>query len=693
MKTVQKFKKVFLVASLVFILLATPFQKASATGWPVSDFLGHLLKGLHTAATYVGLASTGAPGSGAGARVVLKAGKKPCDIAKKAQEIVNTADAFGAASAIAGNAGEIARLNTKITALTLVRTCYMAYQEIEEDAGSLASTVGGQQVLTALQEADFNVQQAILSLDKRIDDLVALRSQAVTSLWKAVGVRILYNVQHRIATKLINQMVAKYKIGNVTNYADAVASQIYTIDYIQKYHPDNGDQMILKGILQNSAVQGEMLPLVRTRSDLAFNTVFPDDLDLNSPDFFVRAAQAGSGETNPYYLQTVFQDKADSIHGQAASSAQNEISQGQGFMPVRHCQGLAEAEKSSDSKRLELEQDFKVKEVAYRKMAVVQLNNPESVDPQGFARAAVELAQARTNLNNFSNNNKSYLKRCEDIANPGSAVANYTTSYLNSYLNSANTPKGDNLPFFAGFIENVATNFITNFIETGKPNLQYLTGAGFQAGNIVANNIISGNPESGILKAVEDTNQSTSVLFVGQKDNDAGQYKLAWDASALTPLASGAYSIKITSGSFVYTSSKLNDFVTVNAGAGTVFTLNVLDASKNVKSTQTYTIPRGSTPNRVNLGANSGIDDMIRLVGETETTLKESGVIPPIIPPVEVGPPPGLTNDQWTLCQQQNYNPEECLQQNGIGSVSGAFISKLSPSIRGPVGIQPRGGE
>jgi hypothetical protein len=143
--------------------------------------------------------------------------------------------------------------------------------EIVLEGGEAAGAVAALTGLQALQVLDNWAQimnDTILSLDKRIDDLQARKTAAVKEMWKAVGVRILLTAQKQLTAQLVRAVVDRYKVSNYLDYADAVTSQIYTADYVNKNFPDSSDQLILRSIITNPDLGTNVHPAVQHKSCL-----------------------------------------------------------------------------------------------------------------------------------------------------------------------------------------------------------------------------------------------------------------------------------------------------------------------------------------------------------------------------------------------------------------------------------------
>lgn len=681
----KKFSQIFFRAAIIASLVLSPLVPARASlGIPqiVFDPILKIIDGFKLSAQYLGNMSLGLPGSGAGVKASNIAAKKPCSVAKKAYEVSNTADNFAGAEIIAGSAGQLAKLQGKIVSLTIVRNCYEAVMYGEEVAGTLAAT-SGIQALIANSGNEQILQSAIDTMDLRLDRLKELRTNAEKELWKGVALRILYMGSQKIATSMVNKLIAKYKIGDYIGYTNAVATQVYAVDYVNKNVKNNQDQAILRSVMNNQGTQSAVLPMVRvkTKEALGFDAT---QLDFTSPNFTTQLAKLGAPEADPAFMQLVYNSQAKSAQMQAQEVAKQEINNGSGMMPVRNCRDVVAQQQGFDNQNLQLSLLVRTNEDILNKLLEKQKLNPQSVSASDIQLATANLAASQKKLSALPETNRSFVKACDDIANPGKAVGDFTTAYLNSHLIAANTPNNQNLPFFASFIEGTAKNFVGSLIESGNPNMQYLTGTGLQAGNLTANQYASTMDNSQSLKRASDNSQNNTAIFYASSSPVPGSKIVVWDVS---PIA-GAAAIQITgTGNYSYSaSSTAGSVITPKIPAPAYLTLKVLDASGVVINSLYYSVPAEAAPAAVSASSTPS-GTVGQAVGDINRDLNGNGTIPPN-PDVTVPTPSGLTDSQWQVCQQQGFNANECRSQFITGSVHGAYTQKSNFHPRGePVPI------
>lgn len=677
----QKFLKIlsaFLIVSFCLSGLNYQPKKAEAIfglGDIVYDPANWILNSLKIAAQYLSNLGIGLPGTGSTLRVALKGAKQPCKSIKDIYQIVNTADNFPGAEVLASNSIEITKLTARISTLTTARNCLKAVLAGSLAAETGAEVIGGLQTVEVSNSNDLDLEEEIRSLDARIDDLVKLRKAAVLRMWEGVATRIFLTAQNRLVTTLINKMIAKYRIGNYLQYADALAAQVYNIDFAKKNYPDQMDQAILKSISGVASFSLDISPQIRAKArqnlGIDFRTV-----DVNDPDFFSKMSIVGSGPNDPFVLNSFYASVNDGLMAAGRDAARMELAQNQGIMSLRNCQGIVQQEIDFDRQWGTLVQDVKVKDDALNNLLKQQTVNPNMVSEADIKIADEALKLAVEKMQTFPQRNGNvYVKRCQDIANPGASISNAITGYLNSHLTAANTTDQKNLPFIAKFAETVANSFISRVIqhEIGSP--VNLTDGGFVSVAVPLTSVITPNVQSQILKSAEDRSLNSSLIFSATAAATAGQVAVNWDAGSIE----GVSQIVITAPTgFRYSTTGSNGTITLSGVAGgTVFTINIYNSAGTVLATTTAVYP--ANPNvQVNLPTEN--TDQISIVNDINQDLRQSGQVQPPSTSMFCGGVQ-MSIDQCLATNDQAYCNSNCSEQG----VLGAYVLYAPLNARGNV--------
>ncbi len=340
-------------------------------------------------------------------------------------------------------------------------------------------------------------------LSKRVDDMNARASASWKDVLKAVMVRIILNLNKNLTTTMVNKMVDKYKISDYLKYGDAVASQVYSMKYInENFQGDARQQMIVRSLLQSDALPER----VKTAQAFATSkaqeylgaacgvTATPSfNQDLTS--YMNCLAAYGSKDANPNYHfdQGIGQAQAAASSGRASATA--EISQGNGFAPPRDCKGSLAVQKEIDARF-----DKAAKEKTVAMETVAKLKNALSVTPprttqEEYNKALQALDQATANLKQLEKQSDSaIIDICEAIVSPANFVSTSINNFLKQHIDQGSQLKNDNLPFYASFLADFTSNFLTNILTGGKSTSQVLK----EAGTAGLNSALGGlNPGTG----------------------------------------------------------------------------------------------------------------------------------------------------------------------------------------------------
>ena len=527
------FSKIILVIFSLNIFLLPLFSKAQIVApLPVID--AGAISVLGGMATELGIISTsiGIPGVEQGIISGVSASVDAlCKGIAKAEEVVATADTFGNFSLIGGSPAEAAKITAKLTALQTVKSCREAQLEAFKKAPVTSLIIG--QELVRKQAA---LSTEINELGIRIENLTQRQSQTYKDVLKAVSVKLLLNFSHKLTTRLINSLIAKYKIGNYLKYADAVATQIYEKQHITQNYPDKESQLIVASVLNSDVFNGGILPAVRVQAGRNLGFI-PEELVVSDPDYWVKLAQVGNAKADPYFMQSVFEGRADLAKATGLLNARTEISQGKGFIPVRNCQGSVIEQNNIYRQNLML--SYKAqndREVLERLKAEVVANPNNQEVRSSMQLAAAQYGKSQEDLSKLPTElNSPIVEICSAITNPGAFMADGITSLLKSQIDQSANIKTENLPFYGQFILTVANGLISNIFEGGHSNLRLLTEAGVNTANILSVDYLNGLQQPSELQSATNgiENGGAFIGFDGIESNTpqpAGTYNLKWDA-------------------------------------------------------------------------------------------------------------------------------------------------------------------
>lgn len=497
-KNITTITKIFLAVFLaVEFLHFTPKAQAQVPTLVNDPPLTSIAGGM---ATQLGLISAGVglPGVSSGIISGVDAAvDTACRGVAKAEEVASTADNFSTFSFIGGGGAESAQITAKLAALIAVKTCREAQLEVYKKTPVTSLLIG--QELIRKQEV---LNAELNSLSSRIENLRARQAQTAKEVLKALGIKLVLNYSQRLTTALINKMVNKYKISNYLRYADAVGTQIYTKDYINKNYTSNQDKMILGSMISSDVSQNKILPMVRLQAEESLGFI-PQELDVSDPDYYAKLAKAGTGEANPYFMQTVFNDRLQQAKTTGQTQAQSEISSGNGFIPVRNCTNAIDQQNAIELRHAQAAKNLEDNTaILNRLMAQYTVNPGNSQTREEMEKAAAEVSKSKQALNAVPKEvSDPIINMCEGITNPAGFVNNGIASLLTKQVFESANIKESNIPFWGQFLYSVADNLINNIIEGNRPNVNLLVEDGFRAVNVLSQDVIRLTGDNGQLGA------------------------------------------------------------------------------------------------------------------------------------------------------------------------------------------------
>lgn len=540
-KMTQKFIA-SICGALIASMIVAPLVPAQAfiVYDPKNGILNHIFHGITLGKQTVANISLGLPGSGAAARAGVKGSKVPCKALEKALKVTDTIkDAGSVATAVGGTPAEIANLDIQIASLTAVQNCYEALLAGSEAAGT-AAAASGIQAIIAVAGNETLLQLRIEANQQKIDRLRERRSEAVKALWRGVALRILNNVQIKLTLDMTNKILSKYKIGNYIGFASSLAGQVYAKNYLKQKYGKNGDQMVMRSLMNESDqlfAGGRVLGAVSMRAKDNAGGILPSELDISDDNFYQLATRIGSANADPYLLAINMQGQADEAKEAAASAAKAETDSGQGYMPQYDCSYASGKQEEIDKQNIKLSHEVRVNEEILWKLKEQSVvasaaktlasvgGNIEPAMLEEIAKAEKALADSQAKLKALESGSPAIVEYCK-LMKPGKAIADFNTTFLSSHLGNLNKASGENMGFFPSFVEQIASNFLTKLIEGEKPNLNMLTAGGYQAVNLGINDLFPA--DNAALKSAEDGDY---VVHITRNADNVNQVIIKWDFS------------------------------------------------------------------------------------------------------------------------------------------------------------------
>src|SRR3989344_1521560 len=418
-------------------------------------------------------------------------GVKCSDILKAATDILNKADdfnswTFGGLSLVTGSAGEVAMLKGKIVSLNNAKTCVVDKQLAVVEKIKPGSILEAQAKQTAMD--DLTKQRENIKL--RLDQMNMQLRQAQGNFWKSVVVATLLKTTKLVSQRLVNTLTSKYKINNVMQYADAVASQVYTTQLILSKATDKQDQLILRSLATN--------PLLRTKIDSAIYQRAADALEINGetfstrgmsaddPDLYLKLAKFGDPNTSVPYLKTTYNNRSSEMSAIGKASAQNEILLGSGLKAPRTCEGNVSTQNAIDQEWAQVNDQMQNRLALYWELEDSYDTRYKSLSPKDqqqlatdFKKAEADYLSAAAKLKEMPTKYENpVLDICKAIASPAEMVNKGIDKAFGKFADNLGDYKTENLPFFMNFISDIGSNIAQSLIFGGDVKATLLQESG-----------------------------------------------------------------------------------------------------------------------------------------------------------------------------------------------------------------------
>lgn len=498
----QIFTKI-IFSSLIASLIAISFPVKQAEAQFVVE-LGPaataLITGILTATTSTALVS-GVTGIGA----TTVAGAKS-SVGATCQSIITALDSSNAVESfldstssntlgvIGGSPFEFSKINAKLARATAAKTCVDTYVE----------------ALSAIPRINFDIGQAVdpeqdrytkvsSALRTQIESLGAQQNASAKDIMKAFMVKLVLNLNKNLTTKVVNNLIQEYKIDDYLAYGDALATQVYAMKYInQNFEGDARTQMMMRSLIQSEKVPQKARVAAafanqQAREYVAAQCGSTGQLDAADGNSLACLASYGNEQSSPMFKYLNALDTSEKIKTEAKKTAQAEISQSNGYAPPRDCSGSY-----SEQKRIDTASEAAATEVAVA--ANILANLEKALAAGQTTQAEVDKAQAAfeaadKKMSELVNNSvdSPVVDICKAIDSPASYVSNSIQKFLDQHIDQGSKLESDNLPFYATFLSDLTSNFLTNLLTGGKSNSKIFKEAGLNALGAVSASIPSGS--------------------------------------------------------------------------------------------------------------------------------------------------------------------------------------------------------
>jgi len=519
---------------------------------------------------------------------------------------------FSGLSLIGGDSVLLAQLSAKVTAYNGFITC-------RQGVLTALNGIPTPNTYTYAQKQQYISQQnaVIAAYKTKLEAAQARYNNAKQGFWKTLIFNILIKTSKAVADSLVNKLVSNYKIANIKQYTDSVATLMYDNQYLRDNFPSAQGQLMARAMLENPSFRTQIPPGIFVAADQALgfnvNAVSPSD-----PNYYQKMAMVGSAQANPYFQHSLYIGGVDQSHSSAVNSAQNMIAQSNGYKAPVNCAGSLTQQKQIDQ-QTKAASDL----LANRQGLLTSLQSNPKTSPADLQKAQNDYNNALTAWNNIpytvtganSVNGTSSLASnltsgdnsegamaivmCEAISSPAVLVNQGIDAVIKGVGGNISQYNDNNLPGFINIIGNVASQIGSSLILGG-------TGAAQSAAiineNKVATAVVTAGNEA--VSSNISANLAKGVDFEAAPSGAPNNYGLNWDvitdqlptANFVTITGDGISSVTTNPVTKLATPNRLSltGGTAITTTVGGNYILTVFDATGRALTAVTLTITPSS---------------------------------------------------------------------------------------------------
>ncbi len=447
---------------------------------------------------------------------------------------------FSGMSLIGGDAVLVAKLGAKMTLYQVFISCANGVLISLE-----AIPAPNSYTWTQKQTFSNQVTAAIQAYKTKLENVQARFNNAKQGFWKTLVFNILIKTSKAMAKSLVSKLVSNYKIRNVMQYTDSVATLMYDNQFIRQNFPEAQGQLMARAILENPQVRSKVPASVFIAADgaLGFN---PKLVDVNDPLFYTKMANVGSAISNPYFIHNANVGGVDQARAQSLAYAQSLVSQSSGLKTPVTCAGSLAQQRSLDAQWSSVERRLEDRQKL--------LNNLQQAKSLGMAVKDSDLQKAQSDydsalqaeqaLPTMIGTSSAASIICESIVSPASMIDKGINEAFKAIGVDMQQYNDNNLPSFMKLIADAASQIGSSLIFGG------LSGAK-SAALINEQRVVSGAVQAGTeaLYSNASENLAKGIDFQAYKNVNGG-YDFYWDIIPSTPLAENANFVTISGDGF-----------------------------------------------------------------------------------------------------------------------------------------------
>lgn len=410
--------------------------------------------------------------------IVSNLGTRVCDtLGTAGNTSINATNAATNATDIAQNgtavAGALSAITPKGNSLLAgknvaeISTLTTAIAKIDAQITALQATAvlsKGVNEQLSYQNQMLNLQNNRKQMADRLDSLKKQRDASLGDFARAFVIGLIHDLSLSVTNQVASKLVDKFHINNYLAYADTVANQVYSIDYIKKNYPDNQNQLIVGSLYRAVYNKIPSAAITANQNIVAQAAKYggPECISgalINDPDFVFKMAKCGSTLANPQYLKMEYMNKVQDTRQAAMKAAEQDVNTSD-YYPGRDCKDTLGQQQQFDEQAKTLAEDANKWQAVYQQLVANRGSQADIEQAKTNWMNAQDKASTLTNRDS----NEILLKTCEGITNPGKLVQNFVDGLLKNQLDSTNQLTKEDLPSYLVYLKNVVGTMVENLI-------------------------------------------------------------------------------------------------------------------------------------------------------------------------------------------------------------------------------------
>lgn len=308
------------------------------------------------------------------------------------------------------------------------------------------------------------IAQKKQTLTLQLTDYEKQKKQSFQDIFEAIGYNFAMEAFKQVTVKGVNELVDKLKINGYLEYADALATQVYSIDYIKKnYSGDQQRELIAASLFKSQAfndIPGLNNAVSMVKQKAKEYKVDAASLDWSNPKYWNQVSNSADERVWPQYHMFVGLNDAQQAKTAGLKSANDEVQNGKGIKSMRKCKDVTGVQAKIDSDLTAANKKVEEAEIAVALLEMAESNAYEiDAAKKEYEKALAEAKAVQ------GKSNGGLAKSCEAITKPANFLAETTSEWLSSFIKQNTDINTANISLFGTLAGKLANTVFKDLIN------------------------------------------------------------------------------------------------------------------------------------------------------------------------------------------------------------------------------------